>query len=445
MFSTRPQRRPRTIFSPTVLVPAVVAGSLLLAACGASGEESGGGAGDGSTASAYQQRGPITFVTGKDVSGERAKEVAAWNADHPDEKVEMIELPEAADQQRQQLINNAQVRSDKFTVIRIDAVWTAEFAANQWVDEISPDDFDMTGYLQPTIDTVTYFDKRYAVPDATGAGLLYYRKDLLDAAGLKPPTTWAEMKEACDTIKAEPGNGSLGCYGGQFNKYEGLTVNFAEAVASAGGGITTDGKATVDTPEALAGLDFLVDGFADGMIPKGAITWQEEQGRQAFQDGKLIFLRNWAYVYALAEKTDGSSKVAGKFDVAPLPGKDGPGVSMLGGNNFAISSFATNKGTAVDFISYLNSAEAQRTRLLKTSTPPPLASLYTDPELVKTYPYLPALKASIEKAQPRPTVVKYGDVTLAIQDAAYAALQGQVAPQAALDDLQAKLDKLITS
>lgn len=414
-------------------------GTALLAAC--SGSET---ASQTPTAAGYDEHGPITFVTGKDVSGERAKEVAAWNADHPDEVVEMIELPDSADQQRQQLINNAQVRSDKFTVIRIDAVWTAEFAANQWVDEITTDQFSMDGYLQPTIDTVTYFDKLYAVPDATGAGLLYYRKDLLDAAGVEPPTTWAEMKAACDTIRSEPGNAKLSCYAGQFNKYEGLTVNFAEAIASAGGAITTDDKPTVDTPEALAGLQFLVDGFADGTIPKGAITWQEEQGRQAFQDGKLIFLRNWAYVYALAEKTDGSSKVAGKFAVVPLPGRDGPGTSMLGGNNFAISSFAKNKGTAVDFIRYLNSPDAQRNRLLKTSTPPPLASLYTDPELVKVYPYLPALMASIEKAQPRPTVVKYGDVTLAIQDAAYAALQGQVAPDAALADLQTKLESLIS-
>ena len=411
----------------------------LLSACGSDADQSGQAPTTG-----YDQRGPIRFVTGKDVSGERAKEVAAWNADHPDEKVEMIELPEAADQQRQQLINNAQLRSDQFTVIRIDAVWTAEFAANKWVDEITTEQFPMEGYLPATIDTVTYFDKLYAVPDATGAGLLYYRKDLLDAAGLKPPTTWAEMEAACKTIKAEAGNGDLFCYGGQFNKYEGLTVNFAEAVASAGGAITTDDKPTVNTPEAREGLDFLVDGFASGMIPKGAITWQEEQGRQAFQDGKLIFLRNWAYVYALAEKTDGSSKVAGKFAVAPLPGKDGPGVSMLGGNNFAISSFATNKATAVDFISYLNSPEAQRNRLLKTSTPPPLASLYTDPELVKVYPYLPALKTSIEKAQPRPTVVKYGDVTLAIQDSAYGALQGQLAPDEALTSLQTKLESLIT-
>ena len=118
---------------------------------------------------------------------------------------------------------------------------------------------------------------------------------------------------------------------------------------------------------------------------------------------------------------------------------------MLGGNNFAISSFAMNKATAVDFISYLNSPEAQKQPAAEDLALPRRWPVSTPtPRLVKVYPYLPALKTSIEKAQPRPTVVKYGDVTLAIQDSAYGALQGQVAPDAALASLQTKLESLIT-
>ena len=102
-------------------------------------------------------------------------------------------------------------------------------------------------------------------------------------------------------------------------------MNFAEAVNGAGGVIVgDDGKPNVNTPEATKGLPTLVDWFKDGNIPKGAITWQEEQGRQAFQNGTLIFHRNWGYVYSQLAKTDGSSKVAGKFDGAPLPGIAGP-------------------------------------------------------------------------------------------------------------------------
>jgi multiple sugar transport system substrate-binding protein len=393
----------------------------------------------------YSQRGPISFVSGKDLSGLRVKEVAEWNASHPNEKVSIIELPEAADAQRQQFMQNAQVKSSNYTIVRLDAVWTAEFAANGWVDELPAGAVDLEGYLPQTIETVKYFGKIYGVPDATGGGLLYYRKDLLDDVGLEPPTTWAEMKKACAAIKERPGNAKLGCYSGQFQKYEGLTVNFSEAVNSAGGQVVSpDGKVSVDSPEAKRALDFLVNSFKDGTIPRGAITWQEEQGRQAFQQGELIFLRNWGYVYALAQKTDGSSKVAGKFDVAPLPGLNGPGVSTLGGNHLSISTFAQNKATAVDFINWINRPEQQKIRMLATAVPPPLESLYTDPEIVKANPFMPTLLESIKTAQPRPVVVKYGDVTLAIQDAVYSALSGNVGTAETLATLQARLEKLVS-
>ncbi len=55
---------------------------------------------------------------------------------------------------------------------------------------------------------------------------------------------------------------------------------------------------------------------------------------------------------------------------------------------------------------------------------------------------MPMQLKSIETAEPRPKAVKYGDVTLAIQDAAYSALQGQTAPDAALSQLQTKLESL---
>lgn len=428
---------------------AIAAGSLTallaVAACGGSSDTgsqpSGGGA---STDAAYNEHGPITYAAGKDTSGNVPKLIAQWNKDHPDEKVTFRELPDNADQQRQQMLQNAQIKSDSMTVLSMDVVWTAEFAANQVVDELPAGSFNADDYLPATVKTVQYFNKNYAFPTSSDGGLLYYRKDLLDKYKLEPPTTWDDLKKACDTIQAGEKDSKLECFGGQYNKYEGLTVNFSEAVNSAGGVVVgEDGKPNVNTPEAKTGLDRLVNWFKDGTIPKGAITWQEEQGRQAFQNGTLIFHRNWPYVYALAEKTDGSSKVAGKFDVAPLPGETGPGVSSLGGHNMAISKYGKNKGTAVDFIKWWNSEEIQKSNTLATSNAPTLKSLYSDPDIVKKFAYMPILQKSIETAQPRPVVVKYGDVTLAIQDSAYSALQGQTPSDQALSELQTKLEGLI--
>jgi trehalose/maltose transport system substrate-binding protein len=423
----------------------VLVAAALLAACGNSNtpSSSGGSGGSGGTP-ALEGTGDFTFATGKDTSGNMQKLADKWNTDHPNEKVRIVELPESADGQRQQMIQNATAKSDAYTVLNLDVVWTAEFAANKWVVELPQAQFPLDQFLQPAVDTAKYRDKLYAVPVYSDGGMLYYRKDLLDKVGVKAPTTWSDLTADCLKVKALPEAANMSCYAGQFDKYEGLTVNFAEAVQSAGGVIVNkDGKPDVNTAAAKAGLDALVQGFKSGAIPQKAITYKEEDGRRAFQAGELLFHRQWPYAYAKAQQTDGSSQIVGKFDVAPLPGVTGPGSSSLGGHNFAISAFGKNKASALNFIKFFTSEENERSNLLATSQAPTLSKLYTDADLVKQFPYLTTLKASILSAVPRPKAVKYGDVTAAIQENAYGALTGAKTTDAALKDLQTKLEELV--
>lgn len=413
--------------------------ALVLTACGG-----GGGGGGGAASTALEGTGPITLVQGKDVSGFVQQILDEWNAQNPDQTVTLIELPESADAQRQQMIQNAQAQSNAYDVLVVDNVWTAEFAANRYIVELPEDQFPVADMLPPVIDSARYLDKLYAVPNSSDGGMLYYRTDLLEAAGItEPPTTWAELGEDCAAVAATPAGAGVSCYAGQFEKYEGLTVNFAEAVNGAGGVITDDtGTPNVNTPEARAGLDFLVNGFQTGEIPAEAITYKEEEGRRAFMEGRLLFHRQWPYQYNLANATDGSSQVAGLFAAAPLPGLNGPGVSSLGGHALGISTFSQNKGTALEFIKFYTTKENSQKYLELASQAPIYTSIYDDPSLQAEFPYLPVLKESILNAVPRPKVVRYGDATLAIQDAAYGALTGEMTSEQALTQLQTQLEAL---
>ncbi|TQK42453.1 carbohydrate ABC transporter substrate-binding protein (CUT1 family) [Streptomyces sp. SLBN-118] len=413
-----------------------VAAALLLTACGSSG---GSGSQEQGGSLSFEGRGPITYVAGKDTSGIVQKVIDRWNTLHPKEKVTFVQLPTDADSQRQQMIQNAETKSDAYTVLSLDVVWTSEFAAHQWIDRLPERQFPLQNMLKPVVETAKYRGALYAAPASSDGGLLYYRTDLLRKAGVnRPPATWPEMTAACAKVKKLPEAEGMSCYAGQFQKYEGLTVNFAEAVDSAGGVVTNaNGQPDVDTPAAKKGLDFLAGAVKEGTIPKEAITYQEEDSRQAFESGKLIFLRNWPYVYALAAK----GKVAGKFGVGPLPGLNGPGSSSLGGHNLALSSFAKNKATALDFMKFFSSKDSASMFLKEGSLAPPYTDLYDEASLVKQYPYLPVLKQSILRAVPRPRVVHYGDVTSSIQQEAYAALTGSKSTTQALKDLQSALQK----
>lgn len=408
----------------TLAVLAVSA--LLMAGCGGGG----GGGGGGGSDKALTARGPITYVQGKDNTNVIRPLLEKWNAAHPDEKATFKEQSEAADQQHDDLVQHFQAKDPNYDVASVDVIWVAEFAAKGWLQPLK-DSFalDTSKLLPATVKTATYNNTLYAAPVTSDGGMLYYRKDLVPT----PPKTWDEMMSMCSIAKKH----NMDCYAGQFFKYEGLTVNAAEAINTAGGVIVgEDGKTpAVNSPEAAKGLGRLADAYKNGNIPRQGITYKEEESRHAFESGKLLFLRNWPYVYSLAT-TDGDSKVKGKFAVAPLPGESGPGASSLGGHNAAMSAYSAHKATAFDFLKFLESEQTQRTLVVQASNASALTALYDDPELVKKYPYLPVLKTSILNAVPRPVTPFYPAVTKAVEDNAYAAIKGDKDVQQALTDMQ---------
>jgi len=409
------------------VIAGVAVVGLALAGC------TGGGSGSGGSDASATSKGPITYVQGKDNSNVVRPLIDKWNKAHPDEKVTFKEQSDQADQQHDDLVQHFQAKDANYDVVDVDVVWTGEFAAKGWLQPLTGSfKMDNSALLAPTVKSGTYNGTQYAAPQTSDGGILYYRKDLVPT----PPKTWDDMLKDCAIAKTN----NIGCYAGQFAKYEGLTVNVAEAINTNGGTIVgDDGKTvTVDSDKANTGLTRLVDGFKSGNIPAEAITYQEEQGRQSFEAGKLLFLRNWPYVYNLA-KTDGSSTVKDTFGVAPLPGVDGPGVSSLGGHNAAISTYSKHKATAFAFLKFLQSEETQKFFVTQGSLAPVVASLYDDADLNTQLPYLATLKTSIENAVPRPVSPFYPAITKAVQDNSYAALKGDKTVDQALKDMAAAI------
>ena len=403
---------------------------------------SGGGGAGSSSAPSPGAHGPINWVSGKDNSGTNPNIVKKWNALHPDEQVTNKQQSDSADDQLADLHQHFQSQDASYDVVTVDVVWTAEFAAKGWLVPLKDNMALPTDALLPaTVKAATYNGTLYAAPYASDGGLLYYRKDLVSTA----PTKWDDMIADCAVgTKTVTSTQSAtltkpACYAGQYNNYEGLTVNVAEAINSAGGTIVgDDGKTpTVNSAEAAKGLDFLVNGFKEGYIPKEALGFKETESLNAFEAGNLMFMRNWPYADAILNSS--TSKVAGKFGIAPLPGLTGPGASSLGGHSLAISAYSKYPGTDLDFMKFVESEEIQSDNLTIGTLAPVVASLYKDPALVAKFPYLPTLLASITNAVPRPVTPFYPAVTQAIETNSYAALQGQKSTQQALSDMAAAI------
>jgi multiple sugar transport system substrate-binding protein len=368
--------------------------------------------------------------------------ITGWNQSHPSQKVTLLLLPQASNGQLAQLVANLQAKSDLYDVIDMDVIWTAEFASNGWIIPLPQSQFPLGDFLKPAVDTARYQGRLYAVPDYSNADLLYYRKDILAKAGKQPPRTWAQLQQLAETVAPEYG---LYGYAGTFAPYEGLTVNFAAAVQSAGGSILSpEGtKVTVNSAKALQGLEFLVNGFRHGWIPRVALSYEEESAQNAFASGKFLFLDNWPDVYAALSVPGPQNKVYGKFGIAALPGPDGMGSGSLGGANLAISAYSQHQRTALDFIKYMTNLTNERQMLEKGSFPPVWTRLYTDKSLIRSYPYLPVLEQAINSARPRPAITNYDQASLAISSTVYEALTQQKQPQQALTEMAGQLTQII--
>lgn len=398
-----------------------------LALTGCSSDD--GAAGDAAAGEGLDSRGPITFAMGKNDIEKVQKIAERWNAEHPDEEVTVHELAGEADAQRETLVQSLEASSGEFDVMALDVTWTAEFAANGYLVPLQDAmKVDTSGLLQPAVDSATYNDVLYAVPQNTNGQLLYRNTELIPEA----PRTWEDLGSSCEELPD-----GKGCLTLQLSQYEGLSVNVLDAIHAWGGSLIDDqGNITVDSPEAKAGLQALVDGYADGTITKESTGATEEETMQAFTNEQSAYAVNWPYMFDAAEGTP----VAGKFEVTPLVGPDGVGVSTLGGYNNGINAHSENKATAKDFVEYVISEESQM-GFAEESFPPVLASIYDDPALVEKFPYLPALKESLENAKPRPVSPYYAAMSKAIQDNAYAAINGTKDVDAAIADMKAALEQ----
>jgi multiple sugar transport system substrate-binding protein len=414
--------------TPRILAALVATALLAIAGCGSDDDDSG--APQAEKATQAKASGNVTWCIGKDTSGAFGTVVDNFNKANPDANVKLLELPEDAVEQRRLQIQRLRAKSTECDVLGMDVIWTAEYAAQGWLKDVS-DYISQNGdnFIKSTVDTTEFEGKNWAVPFNSNAGFIYYRNDQVNEA----PKDWETMyKEAADN------NGIV--YQGF--RYEGLTVNFLELLYSKGGSIVSDdGKeATADSQEVKDVLKFMADGIKNGAAPKAVTTYKEEESRRAFESGNATFMRNWPYAYALGK----DSKIADKFDIATFPGFSGQeGAGVLGGYNLGISAYSKNPEGSLAFIEFATKADQQKIQVTEASLPAVVSSVYDDPEVKKAMPFAAELRTAIEQAQPRPVSPVYPQISEAVYNNVYEALQGNASPDEAASKMNDEIQKAL--
>src|SRR3954470_20045310 len=415
--------------TPRMLAALVASALFAIAGCGGGGDDSGGTP-QAEKATQAKASGDVAWGIGKDTTGSFSTVVDNFNKANPKAHAKLIELPTSADDQRRLQVQRLRAKSSECDVLGMDVIWMAEYAAQGWLKDVS-DYISQNGdkFIKSTVDTTNYNGKNWAVPFNSNAGFIYYRTDQVNSA----PKDWETLyKDAADN------NGIV--YQGF--RYEGLTVNFLELLYSKGGSIVSDdGKeATADSQEVKDVLKFMADGIKNGSAPKGVTTYKEEESRRAFESGNATFMRNWPYAYALGK----DSKIADKFDIATFPGCAGEkGAGVLGGYNLGISAYSKNPEGSLAFIEFATKPDQQKIQVTEASLPAVVSSVYDDPEVKKAMPFAQELRTAIEQAQPRPVSPVYPQISEAVYNNVYDALQGNASPDEAASKMNDEIQKAL--
>ncbi|MBD1863785.1 MULTISPECIES: ABC transporter substrate-binding protein [Trichocoleus] len=356
-----------------------------------------------------------------------------FEATHPGIRLNFVEGPNATNAVEDLYTSSFLLGSSPYDLVYMDIVWVPKFAAAGWLTDLSDKvaDTDLADFLEGDVAGGRYQGGLYRMPVRSDAGMLYYRKDLLDAAGFKPPETFTELMQISQALQ-KSGAVTWG-YVWQGRQYEGAAAMFVEVLAGSGGfWIDPQTKAVgLDRPESVQAVKFLLDTINTGVSPRGVVTYQEEETRRLFQSGTVAFLRNWPYAWPLANAED--SSIRGKIAIKPMVHAVGAeSAACQGGWGWGIAKTTRHPKEAWEAVQYLTSIQTQRKVTLSTGYLPSRRSLYNDPEIVRKYNFFPAMLNVIDNAALRPPIAQYAQASDILQRYLSSALTGQMTPERAM-------------
>lgn len=348
--------------------------------------------------------------------------------------VDVVEGPNATDLRENLYTASLLGRDDSFDLVYLDVTWTAKFAAAGWLrplDDAFPAEAQQA-FLPAALEAGRYQGALYRVPMRTDLGLLYYRRDLLEAAGLPPPETLDDLVRVARALQSPPQRWGFVWQGSQ---YEGLVCNYLEVLRGQGGFWVDPASRRIGLEDAAAAaaLRAMRATLAgeEPISPPGVTAYKEDESRRLFQDGRAVFLRNWSYVWRLVQAE--GSPLAGKVGVQPMVrGAHGPGAGTLGGWGLGVSRFSRFPDDAVRFVRHAATLPSQRALCIGSGYAPALRAAYDDPDLLRANPFLAEFLRLHERAVPRPTIPRYARASDILQRRLSAALAGLQPPEEAL-------------
>ena len=320
--------------------------------------------------------------------------------------------------------------------------WIPEFVALRALEpldaRIAASGLDAGDFFPGIWQTNVVDGRVFGVPWYVDTRLLFYRRDLLEAAGIgAPPQSWREWTQALAAVKAHAGPDRYALL---------LPVNEVEPLVAFAlqqdAPLLRDGGryGNFESEGFRRALAFYVGLFRQGFAPAISAAqlsnvWNE------FGRGTFTFYISGPWnIGELARRLPAS--VQGAWATAPLPGPSGPGASIAGGSSLVVFRASKAKDAAWALVSYLSRPDVELRFRALTGDLPPRRSAWQDPGLAADE-HARAFREQLERVKPTPKVPEWERIADEMRIVAERAVRGQLSIDAAARELDARTDRIL--
>lgn len=357
-------------------------------------------------------------------------------ADNPDITIEHVNFP--YDDFRQQVAAAVQAGEGP-DVLNVYFGWIPSYVQQQFLVPIPQDYFphdQIESQFFPTVQAAKIQDEYYALPTAVRTLALFCNMDILDAAGVEPPTNWDELVEAAKATVQKDGDnfevvGMTWDIGGQGHNW------WREALIRQNGGMpmTEDNRELQwTTPEAIEAFNYVTAFLLEHEVTQSGF---QTDGPTAFASGKAALHVDGSYRLGSLQRDAPDLN----YRVVPLPeNKEKASFASFWANTITRNAAEGDKLIAASkWIDFLSSAGVQQQWTPAVGELPARQALAADPALMqdeKLAPFIESLEFSYATF-----MVNEADLRQAVMDAFDQVVLTGVDPEVAVEEAQAKVQQ----
>ena len=362
------------------------------------------------------------------------QQIARFELENPDLQVELQQIPWSAAHEK---LLTAFVGRSTPDVAQLGNTWIAEFAAlkaleplDSWIESSST--LRAADYFEGIWQTNVLDGATLGIPWYVDTRVLFYRRDILASAGFdRMPSTWADWRAAMQAIKGVVGASRFAILVPS-NEWPPPVILGLQAKSSL---LAEDGgSGRFAAPEFRAALAFYLELFRDGLAP----PLRNNDVANLYQE----FARGYFSMYITGPWNLGEfrnrmpEELKDSWATAPLPGPDGPGLSLAGGSSLVLFRNSERKTAAWRLIEFLSRSEAQVEFYQLSGNLPAKIEAWQDPILAQDEK-LAAFADQLKRVVPTPMIPEWELITTRIQER----VESLVYDPTQLDSVLAALDR----